>query len=200
MSLFLHVGAEMLLFTACAVALYCSLRAGHGWRAAGFALMGVAALLGAIEYAGVDDASSAHAAVAQLSARLSLLLIAIGPLAGLGRHLLVVGLAAVLLVVPEPVALASNALALLAIAYRGRSAHWALAISGALLFLGAGLVVGTQGSWLAIPRVDIFHLSLAVAVSAWIGARLSGSGAELGHSEGRLEAARQAKTAESSRV
>ena len=65
-----------------------------------------------------------------------------------------------------------NALALLALAWPGRSRRWALAVAGSLAFLLAGLVIGTQGDWLGVPRVDFFHLCLASAVLAWVGARL----------------------------
>ncbi|UVE18766.1 hypothetical protein NVV93_05080 [Pseudomonas sp. LS44] len=173
MSLLLHVGAELLLCAVCAWAWYRSLRAGQTWRAAGFALMGAAALCGALKYAGASGIDTAHTALSQWSSRLSLLLIAIGVLRSRWWHLPVAAAAAALLLLPAAIVLVGNVLALLAIAYPGRSARWAWAIAGALLFMAAGLLVGTQGGWLGVPRVDVFHLTLAAAVLVWIAARLS---------------------------
>lgn len=172
--LILHVGGELLLAAACLLAAWSYGRERQGWRAAGFVSMALAALAGAVLYAGVGAIDEVHRQLAFISSRIGLLLIAFVWLHGAPRHLALLALAAAMLVAPAPVALVGNALALLALAWPGRSQRWPLAVFGSLAFLLAGLVIGTQGDWFGVPRVDLFHLSLALAVLAWVGARLRG--------------------------
>ncbi|WP_271103620.1 hypothetical protein [Pseudomonas tohonis] len=172
--LILHVGGELLLASACLLAAWLHGRERQGWRAAGFVLMALAALAGAALYAGLDALDEVHRQLAFMSSRIGLPLIAFVWLRGASRHLAVLALAAAMLLAPAPVALVGNALALLALAWPVRSRRWALAVAGSLAFLLAGLVIGTQGDWLGVPRVDFFHLCLASAVLAWVGARLRG--------------------------
>ncbi len=165
----LHVFCEAFL-AAC-----CTLAAVSAWRpssrapvaALGFALIGIAALLGALVYAGFQAATAAHDAATLLAARLSLLLIAAQSLRNWRWAAGVVVLGALSLVLMPPLDQAIAVLALVAIAWKGRSRHWPLAIAGSLLFALAGLVIGTRGEWLGVPRVDLFHLGLALAVLAW---------------------------------
>ncbi|BAN48270.1 hypothetical protein [Metapseudomonas resinovorans] len=159
---------ELLLFGACLLAVTLSLRAGHYWRGLGLALIGLAALLGAFHYAGMETVKPLHQAASSLSGRVSLLLIAAASLVGPARNALLLALAGVMLWLPAQAALAGNVLALMVIAWKGRSRHWPLAIAGCLLFMAAGLLVGTQGEWLGIPRLDLFHLTLALAVGCWL--------------------------------
>ncbi|GAC1030689.1 hypothetical protein thsps21_15160 [Pseudomonas sp. No.21] len=172
--LILHVGGELLLASACLLAAWLHGRERQGWRAAGFVSMALAALFGAALYAGLGALDEAHRQLAFISSRIGLPLIAFVWLRGATRHLVMLGLAAAMLLAPPAVALAGNALALATLAWPGRSRRWGLAVAGSLAFLLAGLVIGTQGDWLGIPRVDLFHLCLATAVLAWIGARLRG--------------------------
>ena len=46
--------------------------------------------------------------------------------------------------------------------------HWPLTVAGAALFALVGLLVGTRGVWMGIPRVDLYHLGLAAAVLLWL--------------------------------
>lgn len=163
----LHVSCELLLSLSCLWAAARSLGQGRVWAMGGFLLMGTAALLGAVQYAGVAAAAPWHQAVTQLSGRLGLLLIAVGGLQQHGQRLLLLVAAVVLWFVPENLALAGNLLALLAIAWRGRSQRWPLAVAGSLLFPVAALLVGTHGEWFGVARLDLFHLLLAVAVLCW---------------------------------
>lgn len=172
--LILHVGGELLLASACLLAAWLHGREREGWRAAGFVSMALAALAGAVLYAGFSAVDDLHRQLAFVSSRIGLPLIAFVWLQGAPRHLALLALAAAMLLLPPPVALVGNALALVALAWPGRSRRWPLAVAGSMAFLLAGLVIGTQGDWLGIPRVDLFHLCLATAVLAWIGARLRG--------------------------
>lgn len=133
----------------------------------GLLLMGTAALLGALRYAGFETVTPWHQAASQLSGRLGLLLIAVGGLQRSVGRLWLLGAALLLWWLPDNLALLGNLLALLAIAWRGRSRHWPLAIAGSLLFPLAGLLVGTRGTWAGVARLDLFHLLLALAVLCW---------------------------------
>ncbi|WP_236173375.1 hypothetical protein [Pseudomonas pseudonitroreducens] len=166
---------ELLLCVASLWAAVDSLKHAHGWRAGGFVLIAVTALLGALVYGGLETARPAHQTMTGISARISLLLIAIGSLHGAPRHLLLAALAALMLWLPDNLALAGNLLALLAIAWPGRSQRWPLAIAGALLFVLAGLGIAGRGEWWGIPRVDLYHLTLLLATLCWTLARLRGT-------------------------
>lgn len=166
---------ELLLCAASLWAALDSLKNKHGWRALGFALIAVTALLGALVYGGLEAARPAHQAMTSLSGRIALLLIAIGSLHGVTRHLLLAALAALMLWLPDNLALAGNLLALIAIAWPGRSQRWPLAMTGALLFVLAGLGIAGRGEWQGIPRVDLYHLTLMLATLCWTLARLRGT-------------------------
>jgi hypothetical protein len=166
---------ELLLCAASLWAAADSLRHGHGWRALGFALITAAALAGALVYSGMEAVRPTHQALSGVSGRIALLLIAVGSLHGALRHLLLVALAALMFWLPEKLALAGNLLALLAIAWPGRSRRWPLALAGALLFVAAGLGIGGRGEWLGVPRLDLYHLTLMLAVLCWAAAGLQGS-------------------------
>lgn len=165
--MWLHVFCELALAACCALAALAAGRSRAGLAALGFALIGVAALLGAVVYAGIEAAISAHDGATFLAARLGLLLIAAQAPRSLlwGTSVSILGVLGLL--VPSPLDQVISVLALVAIAWKGRSLHWPLAIAGAALFALVGLVVGTKGEWLGIARVDIFHLGLGAAVLAW---------------------------------
>lgn len=167
---------EFLLCLACLWAAFTSLQDRQGWRATGFLTIAFTALLGALVYAQLQPFQPAHQFMAGVSGRIALLLIAVGCLRRLGHRLLLVAGAAILLAVPEQWTLAGNGLALIAIAWPGRSRRWSLAITGSLLFLFAGLVVGARGEWQGIARQDIYHLTLMLAALSWGIARLVNPG------------------------
>ncbi|MBD9513756.1 hypothetical protein M2D07_002060 [Pseudomonas sp. BGr12] len=172
----LPVIAELLLTLACTIAAWLALREQMGWRALGFLSMGIAALLGALEYGGVVALSEAHHLASVVSGAIGLPLIALGRLSGgPGRQVMVLVIG-VLLVFLAQLSLVSNLIALLVIAWPGRSRRYSLALLGALLFIGSGLLIGTRGELAGVPRRELFHLGLTVAVSVWILAGL-GSGA-----------------------
>jgi len=166
---------ELLL---CATSLWAaadSLKNGHGWRVLGFVLIAVTALLGALVYGGLEAARPTHQTMTGLSGRIALLLIAIGSLHGATRHLLLAAVAALMLWLPDNLALAGNLLALIAIAWPGRSQRWPLAMAGALLFVLAGLGIAGRGEWWGVLRVDLYHLTLMLATLCWTFARLRGT-------------------------
>lgn len=168
----LPVIAELLLTLACAIAAWLALREKMGWRALGFLSMGIAALLGALEYGGAVGLADAHHVASVVSGAVGLPLIALGRLSGgLGRQALVL-VVGVLLVFLAQLSLVSNLIALLVIAWPGRSRRYAMALLGALLFIGSGLLIGTRGELAGLPRRELFHLGLTVAVVAWIFAGL----------------------------
>jgi hypothetical protein len=168
----LPVIAELLLTLACAVAAWLALRERQQWRALGFLSMGVAAMLGALEYGGAAGLADAHHVASVLSGAVGLPLIALGRLSGgLGRQAVVL-VAGVALVFLSQLSLVSNLVALLVIAWPGRSRRYGLAVLGALLFIGSGLLIGTRGELAGVPRRELFHLGLTVAVTLWIFARL----------------------------
>ena len=184
----LSVLCELALFGACAWAARGSGCRRQGWAVLGFALLGVAALLGALTYAGLETASEPHRWLSTAAGRVALLLIAFAGGLGRWRVLGVMAALAVMSMLPDKLALAGNLAALLAIAWKGRSAHWTFAVTGVALFASAGLLIGTHGEWLGIARLDLFHLCLAAAVLAW-GAAGVGEGRLVGRSE-RQELAR----------
>ncbi|MCU1759817.1 hypothetical protein NTD84_08800 [Pseudomonas sp. 14P_8.1_Bac3] len=167
---------ELLLCMASIWAGAVSLKDRQGWRTAGFLLIATTALLGALVYARLEQFQPVHQFMSGVSARLALLLIAVGGLYRMSHRLLLVAAAAVMLWVPEQWALAGNVIALIAIAWPGRSRRWPLALMGALLFMFAGLVVGVRGDWHGIARQDIYHLTLMLAALSWGMARLVSQG------------------------
>lgn len=163
---------ELLLCIACLWACAISLKDRQGWRACGFLSIAATALVGALVYAGVEQVQPAHQAMSGVSGRIALLLIAVGSLHRMSHRWLLLAAAALMLWVPQQWALAGNLLALIAIAWPGRSQRWPLAIAGSLLFIFAGLVVGARGEWHGIARQDIYHLTLMLAALSWGIARL----------------------------
>jgi hypothetical protein len=166
---------ELLLCAASSWAAADSLRHGHGWRLLGFVLIAATALAGALVYGGLEDLRPAHQAMSGVSGRITLLLIAVGSLHGAPRHALLLAVGALMLWLPDNLALAGNLLALVAIAWPGRSRRWPLALAGALLFVLAGLGIGGRGEWLGIARLDLYHLTLMLATLCWANAGLQGS-------------------------
>lgn len=165
----LPVIAELLLTLACAIAAWLALREQMGWRALGFLSMGIASLLGALEYGGVAALEEPHHLASVVSGAIGLPLVALGRLPGAPvRRALVLLLCMALVLLPSMATLATNLMALLVIAWPGRSRRYALALFGALLFIGSGLLIGTRGELAGVPRRELFHLGLTVAVAAWI--------------------------------
>ncbi|MFJ3052625.1 hypothetical protein [Pseudomonas nitroreducens] len=173
----LPVIAELLLTLACCIAAWLALREQQGWRALGFVSMGVAAFLGALEYGGATVLVEPHHLASVVSGAVGLPLIALGRLTGAPVQRALVLLACMALVMlPSQVTLLTNLVALLVIAWPGRSRRHLLALLGALLFIGSGLLIGTRGELAGVPRRELFHLGLTLAVVAWMLAGL-GSGA-----------------------
>ncbi|XHS76339.1 hypothetical protein ACFJGW_11370 [Burkholderiaceae bacterium UC74_6] len=170
--MWLHIACELVLAACCAVNVLDAARQRAYLAALGFGLIGLAALLGAAVYAGAQPMVAPHDTLTFLAARLGLLLIAARAFrrAQWNAALAALGVAALLL--PSPADLAISVLALVVIAWPGRSRHWPLAIAGGALFALVGLVVGSRGEWLGIPRVDLYHLGLAAAVLLWLRAGL----------------------------
>ncbi|CDF86217.1 hypothetical membrane protein [Pseudomonas knackmussii B13] len=177
----LAVFCELVLFGACAWVAWGCTRRCQGWAVLGFVFLGVAALLGALAYAGVAAVGEPHHWLSTAAGRVALLLIAFA--GGIGRWrvfgLLLAGLAMSLL--PDQLVLVGNLAALLAIAWKGRSARWPFAVAGVVLFASAGLLIGTHGEWLGMARLDLFHLCLVAAVLTW-GAAGIGEGRLAGRS------------------
>jgi len=172
----LPVIAELLLTLACAVGAWLALREQQGWRALGFVSMGVAAFLGALEYGGVTVLAELHHLASVVSSAVGLPLIALGRLSGAPvQRALVLLVCMALVLLPSQVTLVSNLVALLVIAWPGRSRRYPLALLGALLFIASGLLIGTRGEWAGVPRRELFHLGLMLAIVAWAFAGL-GSG------------------------
>ncbi|WP_371364664.1 hypothetical protein ACA097_16935 [Pseudomonas sp. QL9] len=177
----LAVFCELVLFGACAWAAWGCARRGQGWAVLGFALLGFAALLGALTYAGVAAVSEPHHWLSTAAGRVALVLIAFAGGIGRWRVFGVLAAVAAMSLLPDNLALAGNLAALLAIAWKGRSARWPFAVAGVVLFASAGLLIGTHGEWLGMARLDLFHLCLAAAVLTW-GAAGIGEGRLAGRS------------------
>ena len=169
----LHIACELVLTFCCALNIFGAWRYRAHLACLGFGLIGLAALLGAVVYAGEQSAVTAHDAVTFLAARLGLLLIAARRLHDGKWAIGVVAVGVVALFVPSPADLAISVLALIAIAWKGRSRDWPLAIAGAALFALVGLFVGGPGEWLGIPRVDLYHLGLSAALLLWLRAGIA---------------------------
>ncbi|WP_269532740.1 hypothetical protein [Chitinimonas sp. BJYL2] len=136
--------------------------------AAGFALIGTAALVGSMRYGGFTAVLPLHQLLSSWAGWSGLLLVAL-----YGAHrravgiLLVVGLGLAVLGLGGQIQLATNVLALailIARAYRLRAQQFSSALAGSFGFTVAGLVVGTQGSWGGMARLDLYHLMIALAV------------------------------------
>lgn len=170
----LAVLCELALFGACMGALWECGRRRQGWAVLGFELLGLAALLGALTYAGLEAVSDPHRWLSTAAGRVALVLIAFAGGGGRWRVLAVLAALVAMSLLPDKLVLVGNLAALLAIAWKGRSARWPFAVVGVVLFASAGLLIGTHGEWLGIARLDLFHLCLAAAVLAWGAAGLAG--------------------------
>jgi hypothetical protein len=162
-----HIACEIVLLLACLTAAVFSSRKGATLAALGFALIGIASALGALEYAGMDGLAEAHRMASRISGRLSLVLIALDALRLRGAWLAAAAAVIVLPLLPPPVALAVNVAALCGIVYGRRQYGLVASVAGALLFILAGIAIGTTGEWHGIARVDLYHLVLALAVACW---------------------------------
>ena len=169
----LHIACELALAVCSALNIFVAWRHRAHLASLGFGLIGLAALLGAGAYAGAQAAVAAHDALTFLAARLGLLLIAARGLRDAKWAAGVAVVCVVALLAPSPADLAISVLALIAIAWKGRSRQWPLAIAGAVLFALVGLLVGGPGEWLGIPRVDLYHLGLSAALLLWLRAGIT---------------------------
>jgi len=152
-------------------------RPGHLAAAFGLCIVGTAALLGAIRYAGLDAIADIHLFVSQMGG-------AVGtPMLGVATA------AAIYALSPRPQLLAAGILfagfaldaafaipgyrtiagglgmvlciAMGAVLVRRGDMTGVFAIAGAILIAIAGLVIGSRGDWNGILRVDLFHVTLA---------------------------------------
>lgn len=146
--------------------------AARRWKApaplapAGFLLFAAAAAFGALVYAGLGAVEGLHDQLSRIAEWAALALIAAGLMGKpwptlIGAALLL----AVGIVIGQALLVNVAALALLILwrLWLTRRPPWAM-IVGALLFALAGLVIGTHGQLLGLPRVDFYHVTLAVAV------------------------------------
>lgn len=166
---------ELLLAAACLAAALTAMQDRHLWRVLGFLLVAATALVGSRLTGGEEALRSVHQVLSTVSGRIALLLIAIGSVKGTVRHLVLISIAALMLWLPQPLALTGNLIALAIIALPGRSRCWSLAATGSLLVSIAGLVVGTQGNWAGVPREDFYHLILMLCALCWMLAQLRGT-------------------------
>lgn len=162
-----HIACEIVLLLACLAAAVLASRRGGTLAALGFALIGIAAALGALEYAGMDELAETHRLASRISGRLSLVLVALDALRLRGAWFAAAVAVIALPMLPASVALAVNVAALCGIVYGRRQRSLAASIAGALLFILAGIAIGTKGEWQGIARVDLYHLVLALAVACW---------------------------------
>jgi len=143
----------------------------------GLLLVGIAALVGTLRFAGQEQLAGAHAGLSGLAACVGLPTVAAGwatavfapHRAELARRY-VFGVLLVVAAMVWWVALVRTvlgALAMLTVAVAAARAlpRWAGALGalGAALTLGVGLLIGTEGDLLGFPRVGWFHLGLAGA-------------------------------------
>ena len=142
------------------------------WRAAaplapaGFLLFATAAALGALSYAGIGQVEPAHAIVSRLTEWAGLALIAAGMMGRQGPMLIGGALLVGVALLTEQTVLVNVAALALMIAWRcwtTRRPPWVLVVA-ALLFALAGLAIGTHGQFLGLPRLDLYHFTLAIAI------------------------------------
>lgn len=134
---------------------------------AGFLLFAAAAALGALGYGGIAGVDGLHDQVTRITEWAGLALIAAGLMGKPWPTLIGAGLLLAVAIVTGQALLVNVAALVLMIAWRfwlTRRPPWGLVV-GALLFALAGLVIGTHGQALGLPRVDFYHLTLAVAIS-----------------------------------
>lgn len=156
-----------------------------GPAALGFALIGAAALCGTARFLGLEALEGLHRGLSEAAAAIAMPTIGAAALALAwarpasrrvwGQRVLVLAalhVAASLAGVTAGYGLASGALGTAAVLVAGvRARSWcprggALVIVGAVLVLIAGLVIGTKGELGPFARVDVFHYVLAVADAA----------------------------------
>lgn len=173
-----HVAGELLLAAATALSVYWLWRCGRRACAFALAFVAVAALLGALEYAGVATVVPVHtamtrwAAVAGFPAFAGFALWSRRPREPTWPVALSIVLALGVIGQMLPGANYAPAIGSLGLigllvlaALEGKSTPR----NSALLFVAcaitalAGLAIGTDGSWGPLSRVDLYHLALAVA-------------------------------------
>jgi len=133
---------------------------------AGFLLFAAAAALGALGYAGIGAAEPLHDQITHITEWAGLALIAAGLMQKPWPTLIGAGLLLAAGIVTRQALMVNVAALALMIAWRlwlTRRPPWVLVVA-ALLFALAGLVIGTHGQFLGLPRVDFYHLALAVAI------------------------------------
>jgi hypothetical protein len=133
---------------------------------AGFLLFAAAAALGAMVYAGIGAAEPLHDRLTQITEWVGLALITAGRMGKPWPTLIGGGLLLAVAIVAGQALIVTVAALFLIIVWRlwlTRRPPWVL-VTAALLFALAGLAVGTQGQLLGLPRVDFYHVTLAVAI------------------------------------
>ena len=160
------VAAELCLVAAALIGASKSWRSPAPLAPAGFLLFAVAAGLGALVYAGIGAVETWHDRLSWITEWAGLALIAAGLMGKpwptlIGAALLL----AVGIVTGQSLPLNVAALAMMVLGrfWQTRRPPWALVVA-ALLFALAGLVIGTHGQLLGLPRVDFYHVTLAVAL------------------------------------
>lgn len=160
------VAAELCLAGASIFGAFKSWKAPAPLAPAGFLLFAAAATLGAIVYAGIGMAEPLHDIITRITEWAGLALIAAGLMIKPWPTLIGgVLLLAVAIGTGQPLMVNVAALGLM-IAWRlwlTRRPPWVL-VTAALLFALAGLVIGTHGQVFGLPRVDLYHVTLAVAI------------------------------------
>jgi hypothetical protein len=160
------IAAELCLAIAACLGAFKTRRGQAPIAPAGFLLFAAAAGLGALTYAGFGWAGAPHDLVTRLTEWAGLALIAIG-LTGKKMPMLIAAALLVALAVVTGEALLVNIAALLVMIvwafWSTRRAPWPIIVA-ALLFALAGLAIGTHGQVLGLPRVDLYHVTLAVAL------------------------------------
>ncbi|NEX63901.1 hypothetical protein [Noviherbaspirillum galbum] len=165
--MFIHVACEIVLLSACLAASLVCWKRRDALAAIGFALIGIASALGALEYAGLAGLGEPHRFASRLSGKISLFLVALDALRVPGSWLLAALALAAFPFLPPFVSLAVNIVALAGIVWGGRRhALWS-SLAGAVLFALAGLLIGTKGEWHGFARLDLYHLAIAAAVACW---------------------------------
>jgi hypothetical protein len=169
---------EALLALVTGVAVMWLWRVGLRGCAIGLSLVGLAAALGALLFAGVTAVDAPHAAITRWAAvggfpafagfalwrrfhaepRWPMTLLIIALLIGLGYWLS----AAIYPLVIGTVGLLGLLLVALTL-LRSAPSSAAAVLTGCALTALAGLLIGTEGRWGPLPRVDCYHLALSVA-------------------------------------
>lgn len=175
----LHVGAEVLLVAA---AIWAALLAGAAARTVGVLLAAVAvpASLGVVEYSGIEQVAMLHSLISRVveAAVIPALGWAFWRQVGQGQRVpfLELGLVLALLVLlsrhvlflhqPLVIGATGMALALWAAVTHPKREVAVAGVAGFGLIVAAGLVIGTQGTFQGIARVDLFHFALASGLLA----------------------------------